>query len=87
MEPDGIVLGRLITVAFVRYYVYYGHQVGGYLCLIEGIFKLPEVVTVNGAEVSKAHLVPKHSGQDEAFNTVVKALYELVYQLTRGDSL
>ena len=87
MEPDGVVLGGLIAVAFVRYDVHNGHLVGGQLCLIEGVFELSEIVTINGAEVSKAHFVPKHSGQDEAFNTVVKALYELVYQLTRGDSL
>ena len=86
MELDWVVLGRFVAMPLVRNHMDYRHNVLELLGLVQRVFQLLEVVSVDRTKVLKAHLVPEHRGQDEALDAVVHPLHEFVNEFARRHS-
>ena len=84
MELDRIVLGRFIASPFMGQYVDQRDGTRGLHGLTERLFKLFEVVAIDGAKVLESHFPPEHGGNDETLNPGVDSLGEPVHQLARG---
>ena len=88
VEPDRIVLGRLVAVTLVRDHVHQRHEAVGRGCrgpgLFERLLQLLEVVSVYRAEVLEAHLGPEHGRHDEPGEGGVEPLDQAVHQPAGG---